>query len=344
MKKILITGGAGFIGMNAAEHFINQGWHVTIFDNLFRKGTEINLKHLEDTHPGKFKFIKADVSVDRNALEQEAKDAEVILHLAGQVGVATSVANPREDFEINALGTLNVLEAARLAGHNPLVIYASTNKVYGKLEKVKIIQNDKRYDFAELPEGVDEEMPVDFHSPYGCSKGTGDQYVRDYARIYGLPTVVFRQSCIYGTNQFGVEDQGWVAWFSIAGLLKRPVTLFGDGKQVRDILYISDLVAAYQLAIDNPKKAAGQIYNIGGGPGMTLSLLELIDSLEKKWGIKLDYKFGQWRPGDQPIYVSNIQKIEKELGWKPKINIEKGVPLMIDWVKENLTAIERVFK
>ena len=344
MKNILITGGAGFIGTNAAEKFIKDGKRVVIFDNLFRKGTEINLRYLEGRYPGKFTFIKGNVSTDRKELEEQAKRASVILHLAGQVGVATSVANPREDFEINCLGTLNVLEAARLAGHNPLVIYASTNKVYGKLEQVNITQNEKRYDFRELKNGITEEMPVDFHSPYGCSKGTGDQYVRDYARIYGLPTVVFRQSCIYGTNQFGVEDQGWVAWFSIAGLLKRPVTLFGDGKQVRDILYISDLIHAYELAIENPKKATGQIYNVGGGPDMTLSLLELIHDLDKKWGIKLDYKFGQWRPGDQPIYVSNIEKINRELGWKPQMSIEKGVPLMIAWVKENLADIERIFK
>lgn len=343
MTKVLITGGAGFIGMSAAERFIQKGWKVVIFDNLFRKGTEINLKYLQDTHAGKFTYIKGDVAVDQDKLAEHAKLADVILHLAGQVGVTTSVVNPREDFEINALGTLNVLEAARLSGRNPMVIYASTNKVYGKLENVKITQSDKRYDFAELTKGVDEEMPVDFHSPYGCSKGTGDQYVRDYARIYGLPTVVFRQSCIYGPNQFGVEDQGWVAWFSIAGLLGKPVTLYGDGKQVRDILHVSDLVDAYELAIANMDAARGQIYNIGGGADLTLSLLELIEYLDKEFGIKIEHKFGSWRPGDQPIYVSNNTKLEKELGWKAKINHKEGISSMISWIKQNLPGIERIF-
>lgn len=343
MTKVLITGGAGFIGMSAAERFINKGWQVVVFDNLFRKGTEINLKYLQDAYPGKFTFIRGDITRDQDQLTEQAKSADVILHLAGQVGVTTSVVNPREDFEINALGTLNVLEAARGSGRNPMVIYASTNKVYGKLEKAKLTQNDKRYDFVDLKQGIDEEMPVDFHSPYGCSKGTGDQYVRDYARIYNLPTVVFRQSCIYGPNQFGVEDQGWVAWFSIAGLLGKPVTLYGDGKQVRDILHVSDLLDAYELAIAKPEIAKGQIYNIGGGAGLTLSLLELIDYLEREFGIKITHKFGAWRPGDQPIYVSNNAKLEKELGWKPKINHKEGIGSMITWIKQNLPAIERIF-
>ena len=262
MRHILITGGAGFIGVNTADAFIRQGEKVTIFDNFSRKGTRENAKWLKETHP-EVQIIEGDV---RNLaeLEKAMKGQEVVLHLAGQVAVTTSVTDPREDFEINALGSFNVLEAARKMEKQPILLYSSTNKVYGGMEEMNVVERNGRWEYENLPGGVPETQPLDFHSPYGCSKGAADQYFHDYSRIYGLRTVVFRQSCIYGTRQFGVEDQGWVAWFAIAALLKKPITVFGAGKQVRDVLFIGDLIRAYQMAVDNIEVTAGQIYNIGG--------------------------------------------------------------------------------
>ena len=237
-----------------------------------------------------------------------------------------------------------MLESVRKTKSEVLLVFASTNKIYGALENEPTLEKGKRVEFAKLKNGVDEDMPLDFHSPYGCSKGTADQYVRDYSRIYGLNTVVFRQSCIYGKRQFGIEDQGWVAWFTIAAAMQKPITIYGNGKQVRDILDVSDLISAFLLAEKKQKKAVGQIYNIGGGPKNTLSLLELIDFLEKKIDKKIHPMFAKVRPGDQPIYVSNISKAKKELGWEPKINIKKGLKQLIEWVKENQLEIKQVLE
>jgi CDP-paratose 2-epimerase len=332
--RFLITGGAGFIGVNAAAHYARQGHSVTVLDNLSRRGTQDNIAWLRGEYPA-VRAVKADLRVDQDALASEAAQCDVLLHLAAQVAVTNSVRDPRTDFEINALGTFNVLEAARNAPRPPMVIFSSTNKVYGGMEDVAVVENGNRYRYASLPQGASEERPLDFHSPYGCSKGAADQYVRDYARIYGMRTVVLRQSCIYGPHQFGIEDQGWVAWFTLRGLLGQPVTVFGDGKQVRDVLYVDDLVAAFDAAIARIDRASGRVYNIGGGPAFTLSLLELITLLEKMSGEKLKHSFGDWRPGDQRVYISDIRRAHEELGWEPKMKPEPGIARMREWMAAN---------
>jgi len=255
-----------------------------------------------------------------------------------------SVARPVEDFEINAHGTFNVLEAVRESGKKPMVIYSSTNKVYGGMPDRQIVKEEKRYTFRDLPNGVSETQPLDFHSPYGCSKGAADQYVHDYGRIYGIPTVVFRQSCIYGQRQFGVEDQGWVAWFSIAAILNRPVTVYGDGLQIRDLLHVDDLVNVYKAAMEHPDRSAGQVFNIGGGPGRTLSLIELLEFLEQRLNKKIAVEYSQPRAGDQPVFVADIRKAERDLGWRPQIDPLAGINRLIDWIEQNRCDIERVVR
>jgi CDP-paratose 2-epimerase len=335
-KQFLVTGGAGFIGSNYVSRLVQRGEKVTVFDDLSRRGADRNLEWLRDScGPTSFTFIQGDVR-QAELIRQAAASADVIVHLAAQVAVTTSVTDPRPDFEINALGTFNVLEAARASGRNPAVLYASTNKVYGGMEDVRVVEGNTSYSYADFPDGIPETMPLDFHSPYGCSKGAGDQYVRDYSRIYDLPTVVFRQSCIYGTRQFGVEDQGWVAWFVIAALTGKPITIYGDGKQVRDVLFVEDLLNAYDLALQNLDRSAGQVYNVGGGPKNTMSIwTEFGPILEKSLGRKIDVARGDWRPGDQRIYVSDIHKAENELGWSPKVGVEEGVRRLFDWVQAN---------
>jgi CDP-paratose 2-epimerase len=332
--NILITGGAGFIGTHLTKHFADRGDTVTVFDNLSRRGSVPNLLWLQKNVPG-VKFVHGDVR-DAAALGRAAQGREAIFHLAAQVAVTTSVTDPRDDFKINALGTFNVLEAARASGMNPIVIYSSTNKVYGGMEEAKVVEGPDRYALTELPQGVSEAWPLDFHSPYGCSKGAGDQYVRDYARIYGLPTVVFRQSAIYGERQFGVEDQGWLAHFVICATLGRPVTIYGDGKQVRDMLYVGDLVRAFERAVSQIDSVRGRVYNIGGGPGFTLTIWsETGPMLEKLSGHKIDVRYGKWRPGDQRVYVSDIRKAQHELGWKPEVPPKEGLARLWNWAQEN---------
>jgi CDP-paratose 2-epimerase len=338
--KVLVTGGAGFIGANAARYFANKGYDVVAFDNLSRAASQYNRDWLINNFP-KVEFIKGDIRNvgECNKLFQEHSDVSLILHLAGQVAVTTSVIDPREDFETNAIGTFNVLESIRKYCPDCPVIYSSTNKVYGRMETLEVVERKGRYVYADLPTGVSEDHTLDFHSPYGCSKGAADQYVRDYARIYGLKTIVFRQSCIYGYRQFGVEDQGWVAWFTIASVVNRPITIYGDGKQVRDILFIDDLVNAFDMAYQNIEKTSGQIYNIGGGPDNTLSLLELLGILEKSTGKKIDVGFSDWRPGDQKVFISNIQKALTDYGWMPEISVNAGVRKLYDWVSQNKATI-----
>jgi CDP-paratose 2-epimerase len=332
----LITGGAGFIGSNYASRCIARGEKIIIFDNLSRAGSKRNLAWLEETYgKGKFELIVGDVR-DGTAIQTAAQNANRILHLAAQVAVTTSVTDPRNDFEVNAQGTFNTLEAARLSGNKPGFLYASTNKVYGGMENVRVVENETRYDYADLPEGASEEQLLDFHSPYGCSKGCGDQYVRDYARIYELPTVVFRQSCIYGTRQFGVEDQGWVAWFVIAALTGRPISIYGDGKQVRDILFVEDLCDAYDAAFQRLPQVGGQVFNIGGGRKNTISIwMEFKPILEKLLGKKIETTQSDWRPGDQPVFISDIRKANNLLIWTPKVGAEEGISRLFTWVKEN---------
>lgn len=334
--RALITGGAGFIGCNLASRLLGQGCQVAIYDNLSRRGVQSNLDWLTLQHgAGSYETIVADVR-DFERLRQAARGQDVIYHLAGQVAVTTSVADPRQDFEDNALGTFNALEAARLAGNHPIFIYASTNKVYGGMEEVVVEEEATRYRYRDFPQGISETQPLDFHSPYGNSKGAGDQYTRDYARIYGLRSVVFRQSCIYGPRQMGVEDQGWIAWFIIAAVTGKPITIYGDGKQVRDVLFVGDLLDAYQAAIDHIDVAAGQIYNLGGGPENTLSVwVELGPILEEFMGHKIDISFSHWRPGDQHIYVSDTRKAQRELGWQARVGVSEGVRQLYEWVTAN---------
>ncbi|NMC80836.1 MAG: NAD-dependent epimerase/dehydratase family protein [Chloroflexi bacterium] len=335
-RRFLITGGAGFIGSNLVSRLLRRGEQVTVYDNLGRSGSRLNLQWLRETYGDQsFDLISADVR-DAEAIQEAAKGADVIVHLAAQVAVTTSVRQPRPDFEINALGTFNVLEAARASKRNPIVLYASTNKVYGGMENVEVVEEAGGYCYQGLPYGASEEQPLDFHSPYGCSKGTGDQYVRDYHRIYGLPTVVFRQSCIYGPRQFGVEDQGWVAWFVIAAITGRPITIYGDGKQVRDVLFVDDLLDAYDAAIEKIDRAAGQVYNVGGGPEKTLSIWqEFAPMLERLVGNPIPVSQGEWRPGDQRVYISDIRKAGQELGWQPRVGVEEGVRRLYEWVQAN---------
>ncbi len=335
-RNFLVTGGAGFIGSNYVARLVRRGENVTIFDNMSRAGSKLNLAWLRQEFGNDgFKLIVGDVR-NADAIRDAACKIDVIVHLAAQVAVTTSVTDPREDFEINAQGTFNVLEAARACATTPAFLYTSTNKVYGGMEDVRVAEDDLHYRYVDYPLGISESQPLDFHSPYGCSKGCGDQYVRDYQRIYGIRSVVFRQSCIYGLHQFGMEDQGWVAWFIIAVLTGKPITIYGDGKQVRDVLFIDDLMNAYDLALDNIDRAAGQVYNVGGGPDKTISIWkEFAPILEGLAGHPIPTRQGDWRPGDQRIYVSDIRKAKQELGWAPVITPEEGIQRLFEWVKNN---------
>src|SRR5438132_159589 len=308
-RRVVVTGGAGFIGSNLVNNLLRDGNDVTVFDSLSRRGSEANLGWLQDQHShNRFRAARGDVR-DVRAVQSVIRDADVVFHLAAQVAVTSSVEDPHSDFEVNALGTLNVLEAARLSGRQPIVVFTSTNKVYGGMEDTMVVDRNAHYEYRDFPNGIPESQPLDFHSPYGCSKGAADQYVRDYARIYSLPTVVFRMSCIYGPRQFGTEDQGWVAHFIISALTGTPITIYGNGKQVRDVLFVDDLVRALRLAVNNIDTVAGEVFNIGGGPSNTLSVwAEFGDQLQKLTGEAIPVGFEDWRPGDQPCYVSNIEK------------------------------------
>ena len=340
-NNYLITGGAGFIGSNYVHRLLGRGEKVSVLDDLSRSNTDKNIAWLRSVHgEDSFTFIQEDVR-DLQAVQQAVENIDVIVHFAGQVAVTSSVIDPMYDFEVNALGTVNVLEAARRSGKNPMVLYASTNKVYGGMEDVVVLEKETSYAYRDYPEGISEQHPLDFHSPYGCSKGAADQYVRDYSRIYGLPTVVMRQSCIYGTRQFGIEDQGWVAWFIIAALLGKPITIYGDGKQVRDVLFVDDLLDAYDLAIANKEASAGQVFNIGGGPQNTMSIwVEFQQYLEELLEKPVLVGRGDWRPGDQRIYVSDIRKAQSVLGWSPKVTVPQGIEKLFNWAKQNQHLFE----
>ncbi len=335
--KILITGGAGFIGSNLTKYHMDKNDEVIVLDNLSRPGVERNLNWLKANDD--FEFIKEDVRRPEKIMNvfRNNKNINIVYHQAGQVAVTTSIKNPREDFEVNALGTFNILEAMRNFTPAAILIYSSTNKVYGNLSDIEIIESEKRYFFKDknYEKGVSENRNLNFHSPYGCSKGAADQYVIDYSRLYGLKTIVFRQSCIYGYRQIGLEDQGWVAWFAIQSLFKRLITIYGTGKQVRDILFIDDLIAAYEQAIKNIDKTAGRAYNLGGGVPNSISLLELIDFLNEVSGSKTQYKFADWREGDQKIFIADTSRSEQDFGWTPKINKEKGIRMLYEWLNDN---------
>lgn len=317
-RRVLITGGAGFLGVNAAAHLIKHGWHATLLDNLSRPGTERNLKWLLTRYPTRATFVKEDVR-NAGALAEHVKGQDAVLHLAAQVAVTTSLVDPDTDFDVNARGALNLLEAVRRHNREAPVIFASTNKVYGKLE-----HNNGP---------CSESQPIDFHSPYGCSKGAADQYVRDYARCFHMNTVVLRQSCIYGAHQYGTEDQGWVAHFVHSILKDRPLTIYGDGTQVRDLLDARDLCALYELAIDKIAITRGEIYNVGGGPANARNLLEVIDQIGELTGHKPQHSFADWREGDQAYYVSDVAKAKQELGWEPAIDFDRGLRDLIAWAE-----------
>jgi len=332
--RILITGGSGFIGCNMASRYLARGWEVVVYDNISRPGSEKNRHWLEGHRARRLRILREDVR-DFKALKGAMEGVDVVAHLAAQVAVTTSVLDPMDDFSINAQGGINVLEAARTCGTDPIVLYASTNKVYGAMDGYPVRDVGQRHELPDFPAGVPEDYPIDLHSPYGCSKGSTDLYMLDYARIFGLRTVILRQSCIYGRRQFGVEDQGWVAHFVIATLLGRPITIYGDGRQVRDVLFIDDLLDVYDRAVERIEACRGQAYNIGGGPQNVSSLLELIYRLEARQDKAITLSFRDWRPGDQKVYVSDIRKAQRDLGWSPKTSVADGVEALCQWVEAN---------
>lgn len=335
-KKALVTGGAGFIGSNLVDHLLKERWEVILFDNLSRKGTKANLDWLKKNHQSKKLNVVIKDIRDYGSIKRAVKRVDAVFHLAAQVAVTLAVENPREDFEINALGTLNVLEAGRELGHNPAVLYSSTNKVYGSLDNLKYKEKKLRYTFRDFPEGIKEEHPLDFYSPYACSKGAADQYTRDYYRVFGVPTVTFRQSCIYGSRQVGAVDQGWMAFLAASVLSGKPITYYGDGKQVRDVLYIDDLIEAFLKAVDKIDKVKGEIYNIGGGVDNALSLREFVKILEEKTGKEIPVQMAEWRAGDQKVFISDNSKAEKDLNWKPKTGKNSGIDKLLNWIEDHL--------
>ncbi|HKH27011.1 MAG TPA: SDR family NAD(P)-dependent oxidoreductase [Sphingomicrobium sp.] len=332
-RPMLVTGGAGFIGCNIADRFAGEGHEVIVFDALSRPGVERNLQWLRDRHGSRIVGVIGDVR-DENAVARVASDVKGVFHMAAQVAVTTSLSDPREDFDINVRGTLNVLDAIRLRRDPVPVIFASTNKVYGDLGDLAIVTKSDRYEPEGLfaGRGISETRPLDFHTPYGCSKGAADQYILDYARSFGIPSVVFRMSCIYGRRQMGTEDQGWVAHFLIRALAGEPITIYGDGKQVRDILDVSDAVDAYVSAFDRAGDVAGNAFNLGGGPGNAISLLELLDEIRAVTDRRVELDFRDWRQGDQRWYVSDTAKAREALGLRAPLTWRKGVARLASWL------------
>ena len=333
---VLITGGAGFIGTNLADRLLSSGRQVLIYDDLSRPGSERNIAWLREAHADRLQVEIADIR-NRETLRTAVASAEQVFHFAAQVAVTTSLTDPLHDFEVNVGGTVNLLEEIRRRDNPPPLLFTSTNKVYGELPNLALAKNCTRYQplDAALRTGISEERPLDFHSPYGCSKGAADQYVLDYARTFGLPAVVFRMSCIYGLHQMGNEDQGWVAHFLIRAIEGKPITVYGDGMQVRDVLFADDLVDAFLLAQANVHTLSGQAFNIGGGLGNTISLLELLDLIERVRGEKPNIRLKEWRPGDQRYYVSDTRKFKAATGWAPKTNAREGIERLLQWLLES---------
>ena len=337
--KLLITGGCGFLGSNLASDALSRGDELVVFDNLYRNGSRENLPWLQAQ--GKFTFEHGDIR-NQNDITRviQSFKPEAIFHLAGQVAMTTSIANPRMDFEVNVMGTYNLLEAVRIHAPDATVVYSSTNKVYGDLEQYTYSETESRYQCNEHPNGFDEQTQLDFHSPYGCSKGAADQYMLDYARIFGLKTVVFRHSSMYGGRQFASYDQGWIGWFcqkaveSNKGLLKEPFTISGNGKQVRDVLHADDMRKLYLAALTNIDQAKGQAFNIGGGVENSLSLLELFTLLENIANTKLNYIQLPVRESDQRVFVADLAKAKQRLKWQPMVSVRDGVKKMVEWVSD----------
>jgi CDP-paratose 2-epimerase len=334
LHPILITGGCGFIGCNLADRLAARGQTVTILDNLARSGVRENAQWLKSRHGERVSIQVSDVR-DPIPVIDLVRDAKAVLHLAAQVAVTSSLESPVDDFEINARGTLNVLEAVRL--HNPTapLLFASTNKVYGRLiSDSQITRTGQRYHPTDpaLANGISEAAPLDLYSPYGCSKGAADQYVHDYARVYGLQTAVLRMSCIYGPRQFGTEDQGWIAHFVLSALRGLPLTIYGDGYQVRDALYVADAVDAWLAVLDNIEVAKGRVFNLGGGPSNSVSLLELIELISKATGAAVQHGFDDWRPGDQPWYVTDVSALSAATGWRARTSLADGLQGLQGWL------------
>ncbi len=345
--KILVTGGGGFVGSHICERYAMEGHDVVAFDNLSRpqllkkeiRNIDYNKKFLSKFK--NVKFIKGDVR-DARQIADAAKEADIIFHAAAQTAVTTSVADPRPDFESNILGTFNVLEAARKSSRNPSLVYCSTNKVFGSnVNKIRVVERKKHYEFEPaFRKGVSESFSIDLceHTPYGVSKLSGDLYVQDYAHVYGMRSGVFRMSCIYGTRQFGVEDQGWVAWFAIATILGKPITIYGDGRQVRDVLYVTDLVELYDRFLKSSLKHG--VFTTGGGSKNTMSLLQLLDMLEQLTGKRSQISYSDWRPSDQKVFVADISSAKKAMGWEPKISPAEGVRKLVEFVQQNTKLFE----
>jgi CDP-paratose 2-epimerase len=335
--KYLITGGCGFVGSNLAAEVLKKGEELIIFDNLFRFGSSKNLDWLKSI--GNFKYYPFDI---RNLNDVETvirlEKPDVVFHLAGQVAMTTSISNPRLDFEINALGTFNLLDSIRKYSPQTIVLYSSSNKVYGDFNELTFLEKETRYECLEYPYGFDESLPLDFHSPYGCSKGAADQYLLDFYRIYGIKTVVFRHSSMYGGNQHSTIDQGWVGWFCQKALeiknskANELFTISGSGKQVRDVLHVDDVVSLYFMSVKNIDKIKGEAFNIGGGIECSLSLVELFSLLEDSLSIKMKYKTLPARESDQLIFIANYEKVKKIIGWEPKVTSTVGIKKLFDWI------------
>jgi CDP-paratose 2-epimerase len=335
-RPVLITGGAGFIGINLAHHLLKDGVPVLVFDNLSRPGVERNLQWLCDTHGPLVDVEVADVR-NASAVRSAVAQASQVFHLAAQVAVTHSITDPVKDFEVNVRGTLNVLEAIRACPHRVPLVFTSTNKVYGALGDIPV-ELQARYspvDPTVRQTGVGENRPLDFHSPYGCSKGAADQYVLDFARTYMLPAVVFRMSCIYGLHQCGTEDQGWVAHFVMRALGNLPIVIYGDGHQVRDVLFVDDLIDAFLRAQERMGEISGHAFNIGGGPAHTTSLLELVQLIGAMHGRVPDITFAGWRVGDQRYYVSDIRRVRARTGWTPRVGLADGVRRLYQWLRQD---------
>ncbi len=338
--KYLITGGCGFLGSNLAAEVLRRNEDLIIFDNLYRVGSYLNLEWLKKQ--GDFNFIHGDIR-NREDVQSVIKNEkpDIIFHLAGQVAMTTSIQNPIMDFEINAMGTFNLLYAVKNFSPESIVIYSSTNKVYGDLEWVKYQETETRYVAIDFPNGFPESIPLDFHTPYGCSKGAADQYMLDFYRTYGIKTVVFRHSSMYGGRQFPTYDQGWIGWFCLKAIeiknlnSKEPFTINGNGKQVRDVLHVNDMVSLYFKAIENIEVIKGQAFNIGGGIENSLSLIELFDILEGILGIKMNYEKLPFRKSDQKVFVADISKAKKLIGWEPKVSKIEGIKMMVEWIESN---------
>jgi CDP-paratose 2-epimerase len=336
--KYLVTGGCGFLGANISSELLRQGHELVVFDSLYRYGSYQNLEWLQSQ--GEFEFVHGDIR-NTNDVERTIKAhiPDVIYHLAGQVAMTTSIADPRMDFEVNVCGSFNLLNAVRLYSPESTIIYSSTNKVYGDLEQFNYRETETRYECIEKPNGFDENVNLEFHSPYGASKGSADQYILDFARIYGLKTVVFRHSSMFGGRQFATFDQGWLGWFTQKaveiknGSAKEPFTISGNGKQVRDLLYASDCVALYLKAADKIADIKGQAFNVGGGIDNSLSLLELFKFLEEELGIEMEYTQLPPRESDQRVFVADISKALNLIGWKPEVEKSQGIKKMVEWVK-----------